>query len=529
MFRGSHRGNLVPLVFFLGSAPAAFAEEVISPEVTTERPAQYEPLLSFTIGKKWQLKVPFEAGIRTELASDVATDPDGGSLSTGGLNGLFRVGLSLDSRDAILPFLLLAEAEADIFTGTILGRTDREGVGLPGSDQAEIGLRKAYLRASLMQYLHLIGGAVTSHWGMGLVANDGTHGWEPSNAQFNDPRGGDRVIRAMLASGPHTKRHQIFAAVGVDVPADFPTYAYDDLGVNVPADDVSFEGDEAFQVVAALVYGRDKPNTAGVYFVRRHHEADSGGTVDVNVLDATAKVTLDLTDDLALKLEGEVAFIFGESTLAPSPEHPSHDVLQLGGAARATLDAGIAGGVIDFLYASGDADLDDDTQSGFKVDKNYSMGLLLYRHVLAAQTGNGPVRASNLDIVGVPPQDVERFATRGSASGTIALFPKFFVRPLDGLEIYGGPLFAWTTASLLDPFNTKLAGGAPRNVLDGTPGDYLGTELDLGVRYRIIAADTELTIGVEGGALFPGDAFLAATGDIMDMVYGGRAMIRYRL
>ena len=363
MFRGSHRGNLVPLVFFLGSAPAAFAEEVISPEVTTERPAQYEPLLSFTIGKKWQLKVPFEAGIRTELASDVATDPDGGSLSTGGLNGLFRVGLSLDSRDAILPFLLLAEAEADIFTGTILGRTDREGVGLPGSDQAEIGLRKAYLRASLMQYLHLIGGAVTRHWGMGLVANDGTHGWEPSNAQFNDPRGGDRVIRAMLASGPHTKRHQIFAAVGVDVPADFPTYAYDDLGVNVPADDVSFEGDEAFQVVAALVYGRDKPNTAGVYFVRRHHEADSGGTVDVNVLDATAKVTLDLTDDLALKLEGEVAFIFGESTLAPSPEHPSHDVLQLGGAARATLDAGIAGGVIDFLYASGDADLDAGSRS----------------------------------------------------------------------------------------------------------------------------------------------------------------------
>ena len=529
MWRGSHWGVSIPLVGLLASAPAALAGETVSAEAETTRPAEYEPMLSFKLGKKVQLEVPIEAGIRTEAVADVPVDPDGRQVGTAQIDGQFRLGLSLDTRDAVLPFLLFAELEADLFTGTIAGRNDGEGVGLPGSDEAAIALRKAYLRASLMQYLHLIGGAMTSHWGMGLLANDGAGGSAPGIAQFDDPRDGDRVVRAMLATGPHTKRHKIFAAVGVDLPVLPPSAAFDDFGTILPPDDVSFEGDDALQVVAALVYGRDQPSTAGIYYVRRHHEAEDGSTIDVNVLDAAGQLTLDLEDDLQLKLEGEVAFVFGETTLAPSPDFPTHDVMQLGASVRATLDGGIAGGVIDFLYATGDGDLDDNEQSGFKVDRNYSMGLLLYRHVLAAQTGNAPVRASNLDIVGVPPEDVERFATRGSASGTIAVFPKFFVRPVDGLEVYGGPLFAWSSASLLDPFNTKLAGGSPRNALDATPGAYLGTELDLGVRYRLVAADTELTIGVEGGVLLPGDAFLAATGEIMDNVFGGRALLRYRL
>jgi len=355
---------------------------------------------------------------------------------------------------------------------------------------------------------------MTSHWGMGLLANDGTQGWAPGNAQFNDPRGGDRVIRGMIASGPHGRRSKWFAALAFD---------------SLLQDDIMYEGDTGTQLVGALVYGREQPNTFGAYFVRRNQRATSGRDTEVYVFDATGKATLELTESTKLILEGELAMIFGTTELGPTVDFPEHKVRQLGASARATLDAGDFGGVVDFLFTSGDGDLDDDTQSGFKVDPNYSMGLLLYRQVIAGQTGRAPVNAGNPDIVGLPPDDVDRFATRGTLSGTLAFFPRAYYRPLDGLEVYGGPLFAFASQPLADPFNTRLAGGSPRNALNGAPGGYLGTEIDVGLRFRAILLGSELTAGLEGGVLLPGSAFTTADGGKLDTVMGGRAMLRYQL
>ena len=54
---------------------------------------------------------------------------------------------------------------------------------------------------------------------------------------------------------------------------------------------------------------------------------------------------------------------------------------------------------------------------------------------------------------------------------------------------------------MVDPLNTRFNGGIAKNALDGSPGDYLGTELDVGVRQRLLLGGTELTVGVEGAVL----------------------------
>ena len=93
---------------------------------------------------------------------------------------------------------------------------------------------------------------------------------------------------------------------------------------------------------------------------------------------------------------------------------------------------------------------------------------------------------------------------------------------------YGGPLFAFSDSAIIDPLNTRLNGGEPRNALDGSPSSYLGTEIDLGVRAHLDIDKTILSAGIEGALLLPGAAFTNAQGDILDPLVGGRAMARYQ-
>jgi hypothetical protein len=187
------------------------------------------------------------------------------------------------------------------------------------------------------------------------------------------------------------------------------------------------------------------------------------------------------------------------------------------------------GGVVDALYASGDQNFDDDKQSGFKTDRNYEMGFLLYRQVLAAHTARAVATAGDLTLVGRPTQDLDRYPTRGGASNTIAVFPRLWWRALPGLEVYGGPLLAWTAVNSADPLNSRLAGGTSINALGGTPGRFMGAELDLGLHYKLLVDKHLVNLGLEVGAFLPGSAFDDSAGASLENVYGARAMFGYEL
>ena len=82
---------------------------------------------------------------------------------------------------------------------------------------------------------------------------------------------------------------------------------------------------------------------------------------------------------------------------------------------------------------------------------------------------------------------------------------------------------------MADPRNTRLAGGQPRNAYDQDGSAYLGTELDAGLRYRLLLHGAQLTVGVEGGVRIPGGAYAGPEGEDLGNVFGGRAMLHARL
>ena len=458
------------------------------------------------------LEVPLSVAGRMEAVSSFPVDRYGNTFAPGlSLSPELRIGARFTTGRLWTRVSLLAEAEADLLTGVSSRGTALGGQGYPGSEGVGLELRKLHARASFAKILSLDVGAQTSHFGMGLVSNDGTHGWEPGSAAFSDPRSGDRVLRAELSTAPLSSAG-IVLAVGAD---------------KVLGDDNLRAGDSARQLFGALVFGAGSPTSAGAYVVRRHQENAAARTTDVTVVDLTAKTRFKVPGGV-LGLETEWAVIDGATQLGATPAFPTHDVLALGGAARVSFDAGAYGAVLDFLYASGDQNPYDRAQNGFQVDPNYAFGLLLFHQVVAAQSARTAATAADPQLVGAPAQDLERVPTRGSPTNTVALFPKLRVRPFAGFEVYGGPLFAFANVPSADVFNTQVSGGAPRSALGGDAGRYLGTELDLGVRYRMILRGSELTLGAEGGALAPGSAFLALDNTRMGPVAGGRGMLRYR-
>jgi hypothetical protein len=471
-------------------------------------PAEREPLLLLPLGDT-VLSAPILIAGRYETTSDYVVDRDRQRFAAESADPLLRVGLRFDAKRAWVPFLVLAEYEHDLATGNSLRLPTLEGDGYPGQAGSTDALRKLYLRLSLGWYAHLGFGFNTSHWGLGLLANDGAHGFTPGSAAFHDPRGGDRVLRGFLASGPHTDLN-LFAALAFD---------------RVESDDALLEGDAARQLVGSLIVGRNLPTSAGVYLVRRWQDRAEGGQLAVNVIDATAETLLEIEDLGTLKLAAELAHIFGDTDFAATPDAPEHRVSQLGAVVRGTLDLGVAGAVLDLAYASGDGSFDDDVQRGFKADPNYALGLLMFRHYLAAQTARAPYSASDPELLGVPPRGLERVPTRGGLSNAWAIFPRGFWRPIAELEIYGGPLFAWSAAPVQDPLQTRLAGGVPHNAFDAAPGSYLGSEFDIGARYTRAFGPMELALGGEFGVLFPGEAFNGGR----QKVTGGRVTAEVRL
>ena len=499
--------------------PAPVALDPPGAHVLAGDSEHYRPLMTFELGPDcMRLEIPVTAALRSELSSGFMVDRYGNELaSSPAISPQIRLGARFDSGLRLDPVAILAEIEHDVLTGAERSSPELAGNGFANTEGLGHELRKAFVRASYGYVAHLSLGFQTSHWGMGLLANDGAHGWEPGSARFSDPRSGDRVLRAQLATGPHTDAG-LTVAVGADLLA----------GGYLGDDDALLEGDQAMQLVGGLLLGMGKPHGGGAYVVRRHQEAQDGSATDVWVFDLTGRTMIDLSV-ARLSFEAEGAVIFGDTELAPTTDFPVHEVLQTGLAFRASLDAGEVGSVVDLLFASGDQNIDDDTQHAFKADPNYEMGLLLFRHLLSGLTARGSITAGDPTLLGVPSEDLDRIPTRGSATNTVAVFPRVRYRPIAGLETYAGPLFAFAVMPMVDPFNTRIAGGEIRSALNGPGGIYLGTELDLGVRYRMNIEGGEITVGGEVGTLRPGSALSKPDGNPMDAVHGGRLMLNARL
>jgi len=499
------------------SASAAIAVIAVLVALPTYAENVYRPFASFTHrGSELELPVSLRSRVEsvqrfpvdrygTEIDGDLAWSPE------------VRIGAILRRRVPNAPVAYHLEYEHDLTTGTEIGAPDLEGQRLPNGLRSHAELRKAYLRLDLGDTFIAAAGYMMSHWGLGMLANDGAHGWTPGSAYFGDPRSGDRVLRAYVGTQPLTD-YAIVLRAAVDKVED---------------DDPLLDGDDAHQFIFSARSGVGQSKYGGVYIVYREQDGrrDSSGQrgFDAVIVDVTGGVDIDLDAAGKLSLAGEIAVVRGDTSFGPTPELPEHKLIQIGVALRAALDRGKHGFVGDLLIATGDQNFDDREQNAFRMDPNFEAGLILFRHVLAAHTGRAPVTASDPEIVGRPVPDLDRVPTGGSVTNTIAFFPRAWWRPQQALEFYGGPLFAWSDADNADPFTTRVDGGGhPRNALGGKPSGFYGAELDVGARYRTLLAGTELTLGAEAGVLLPGGAFDDANGKKMDEIVGGRVMVDYR-
>jgi hypothetical protein len=386
-------------------------------------------------------------------------------------------------------------------------------VRMDGSTPSSQALRELNVEFRY-QAVSLSTGAAVSNWGLGLLANSGRNDWAPETAYFGSPYGGDRVFRTRAVLGPIPALRHLMLLV-----------AYDE----VIEDDILVDDDSAHQIITALVMQPGQRNTAGMYAAFRTQEHADNKVTEVVAYDVYGQYTKSLDKHTTLTIAAEGALIVGETDLGPNPTYPKHDVLQAGALVRTKLSHRKVGLITDILYASGDQNTDDDQINNFRIDPNLESGLILYRHVLTASSGHSPIAASDPDLVGYPSEDLKRLANNRSISNTVSFFPRAWWRLTSNLETYGGVLFAFSEVSQIDPKNSRLAGGVNRNSFDASPGGYLGTEYDVGLRFTPKLGALNLNVGAEFGHFVFGDAFNSADRSSPSPINAARFYVRSTL
>lgn len=405
-------------------------------------------------------------------------------------------------------------AEFDAVTGALFGTPDGT---LVGSRVPFPSLKPAELRMLYLEYKWDWGltrvGLQTNHFGLGMLANAGAKDAEPGD--FNHQHFGSLAARALLATRP-------LKSLGGGWVAFEPVAAFD-LVVRDSTVDL-LDGDRALQGILGVRLNVDEKNVLGLFGIYRSSRPLNSITgersIDVFVIDASAQWRFFDTLDLG----AEVAAITGTTTQTRTPDNQVIQVRQLGAAAKASYKIGRFGFLFDAGFASGDSNPYDDQLTNFRFDRDYKVGLVLFDQVIGWQSARSAWRAADQQLVGVAPEGVSLLPTGGAVTGAWYLFPRARVRFANLVDVYGGPLFAFATAPLTDPFNTRVySGGVPVNFTNGNGAGLLGTELDLGasIKHRFDFGLT-ITAVLEGGLLLPGPALSEASGRPIGPVGLGR-------
>ena len=527
----SRRWPLLPLVLAwpMAWATPAFPQEWAEPVPVV--PATGEPAEAAQVVAEPARATPTEdapgvfkltgaARATASRTSSFGVDPNG-TRSNDGVQGGSRITVQaeFDTGRRLGDWSLQATFAADALSGTFAGGPTIDGDKLPGNRWDPVLATQAWAGLSLRDLGTVRAGLMTSHWGLGLVANDGGHALDSRRDDwFVLPTTGDRVARAQLVLQPFGRTDStargLFLAFSMDQVIEDGTAVY-------------AQGDNAVQEVAAVKWHFARERWAGIYFVHRDQtfHSTSGPFLRVNVVDGAFDLDWRKAGT-GLRLQGEAALILGRTDLAPTPEHAEHDVRQSAAVAKARYDMGEMGlrFELDGGWFSGDNNLDDIALTGFKANPNYQQGILLFSQVLGWQTGRARVTASNPQLSGYPSADLDRLASGGSVTSAITAFPKVGWKAASFLEIYGGALFAFAPTAPIDAFSTHaVGGGTARNYLGKVPtGSLLGTELDFGAVATLTPADWPVGLALRGeyAVLLPGGVEAGQDGD--SPIHGGR-------
>jgi hypothetical protein len=391
-----------------------------------------------------------------------------------------------------------------------------------------------------------------SHWGLGMLANDG----EGFKNDFGDAYYGDNVDRVLFG----TKPYSIFRSlVSGEKPEKDPltvAFAYDWHVARDPnmkrgkekieaATGAPFEGvngdldDKVHQYIGALLV-ETEPFEGGFYIVRRIMEhpdillpidfqPPGGEYLRVWVFDVYGRLHIKprFLDGGELFLEGELARITGKTNLTvsqsfQSPENPfpESDVSQLGWVIRGGIRRSPLEGRIEVGYASGDSNPFDTDVKGFKFHPDYNVGMILFEDLLAQVSAASTYNAIKKfgEAGPIPPLGADLLPTNGAVTNAVYIAPTFKIAPYENLECALTLLYARAATDVVDPAIDGLFGGGAGmyNSLGGPAGNrYLGTEIDLGISYTFKWDYIDSVVGLQYGHLFPGSVFEDTNGNRM--------------
>ncbi|MDW8363085.1 MAG: hypothetical protein RMK74_11845 [Myxococcales bacterium] len=409
-------------------------------------------------------------------------------------------------------------AEIDLFDGLLVGELARGVEAARGSRHDATAFPGVQPRALYVDWRTPVGlvraGLTTSHWGLGILANDGAH--EPP---FGDYELGDSVLRLAFATMPLGRRVPFFAALAGDL-------VYDDVVASLP------DGDVALQGALAAYWQRDE-HTVGAYAVARDQRRaiESGGapfdeTLRIVATDVFARWTFEEPTGGRWLLAAEGALVLGSTTATRSLEHARHRVRQ----AMGVLQLGRVHDRVDVIfelgYASGDSNALDEVQGRASMDPARRVGLVLFPEVLAWQSARSATIAQSDLLAARDAPGADRLPTHGGVAGAVYLFPHAIVRIGRAVDVRFGAVWARTAADHVDPY-AQRAHSSNENPLGGDPrARDLGLELDGAVRWRgKLSRHVRLEAGLDAGLLLPGHAFDDASGETMDPV----GLVRLRL
>jgi hypothetical protein len=396
------------------------------------------------------------------------------------------LGLKLSNKEVVV------EAEIGGLSGQIWG----EHWAVPGSiDQrnrhknglAALAPRTLKIGANLpVGQLEM--GLMTSHWGLGMLANDGEH-----NPYFGLPEFGDRVMRARFTTKPSK-----------DSPWHF-TGAWDRVVEDELTIDASNQWTHQGILSTLWTKGNDK---LGVYAVsRQQDELLTGRTTRAGVLDAFADTHTRVANGVKLRLAFEAAGISGKTNRSTTTESPRRIHIRSGGATAlgmlSVMDDRLKFGASSG-FASGDGDPTDDTSHDFTFDRNFGVGMILFDEVQGGIDAATYNLVTNPEYAGQAPDGVEATVHEGAFRRASYIQPRIQVKPLPWLVVRTGVLFASATAPIAHPFYTLRNGGTPVNQLkEETEGYRLGTEFDWSLTIKTMVADKHplyrTRLSIQGG------------------------------
>lgn len=358
-------------------------------------------------------------------------------------------------------------------------------------------------------------GLQPSHWGLGILANDGTR--EPP---FGDYRFGDRAVRLAFATKPGGEDSDFYVALAGDL-------VFNDLTADVT------DGDRALQGILSAFYRRDE-RQIGVYAVYRSQrsEYDTGimaptgedGRLDIFAFDAFGRWDWDEPSGGTAFIAAEGAVILGETSLTldvPSVDSGDDDddvrqFLVAGQIGRLSDDLDV---VVEVGYTSGDSNTEDDYQRRATMDPDHRIGLIMFPEVVAWQTARSASLAGSPDLFGRPSPGSELLPTNGGVSGATYLFPYAVYRPLDWLDIRLGMVWARASADVVDPYRQRSASSSSNYMGGDASARDMGIEFDGAVRLLYeLPHGVRVNAGIEGGIFLPGHAFDDSLGAELDPI-----------